>query len=121
MLPEVNVMAMSAVARDTVFALRRQIAKIEGTLSERLEAPTSGAPRAIPGKVRSGFPSGIAEKQTSGATCCVASLRCRRSLLRLVEGFPITRLAIPARAAKSPHKRLMRVCLVSPSFARNGA
>ena len=32
-------MAMNAVARDTVFALRRQIAKIEGTLSERLEAP----------------------------------------------------------------------------------
>jgi len=56
-------MAMSAVARDTVFALRRQIAKIEGTLPERLEAPAPGAPRAIPGKVRSGFPSGIAEKQ----------------------------------------------------------
>ncbi|RRI02729.1 hypothetical protein EH240_12135 [Mesorhizobium tamadayense] len=37
-------MAMSAVARDTVFALRRQIAKIEGTLPERLEAPASGAP-----------------------------------------------------------------------------
>ncbi|PLP56883.1 hypothetical protein CYK37_24115 [Mesorhizobium loti] len=32
-------MAINAVARDTVFALRRQIAKIEGTLSERLEAP----------------------------------------------------------------------------------
>ncbi|MDX8501321.1 hypothetical protein RFM99_23275 [Mesorhizobium sp. VK4C] len=54
-------MAMSAVARDTVFALRRQIAKIEGTLPERLEAPARGAPGA--GKVRSGFPSGIAEKQ----------------------------------------------------------
>ncbi|MDG4885379.1 hypothetical protein [Mesorhizobium sp. WSM4884] len=36
-------MAMSAVARDTVFALRRQIAKIEGTLPERLEAPVPGA------------------------------------------------------------------------------
>jgi protein ImuA len=36
-------MAMTAVARDTVFALRRQIAKIEGTLPERLEAP-AGAP-----------------------------------------------------------------------------
>lgn len=32
-------MAIDAVARDTVFALRRQIAKIEGTLSERLEVP----------------------------------------------------------------------------------
>ncbi|MGT2465029.1 ImuA family protein [Mesorhizobium atlanticum] len=60
MLPEVDVMAMSAVARETVFALRRQIAKIEGTLPERLQAP---APGAIPGKVRRGFPSGIAEKQ----------------------------------------------------------
>lgn len=37
-------MAMSAVARDTVFALRRQIAKIEGTLPERLEAPSGNAP-----------------------------------------------------------------------------
>ena len=36
-------MAISAVARDTVFALRRQIAKIEGTLPERLQAP-AGAP-----------------------------------------------------------------------------
>ncbi|CDX26064.1 conserved hypothetical protein [Mesorhizobium sp. ORS 3324] len=36
-------MAMSAVARDTVFALRRQIAKIEGTLPERLEVPAPGA------------------------------------------------------------------------------
>jgi protein ImuA len=63
LLPEVDVMAMSAVARDTVFALRRQIAKIEGTLPERLQAP--GALKAIPGKVRSGFPSGIAEKQIS--------------------------------------------------------
>jgi len=35
-------MAMSAVARDTVFALRRQIAKIEGTLPERLQAPAPG-------------------------------------------------------------------------------
>ena len=30
-------MAISAVARETVFALRRQIAKIEGTLPERLQ------------------------------------------------------------------------------------
>jgi len=36
-------MAMSAVARETVFALRRQIAKIEGTLPERLQVP-AGAP-----------------------------------------------------------------------------
>jgi protein ImuA len=44
LLPEVNVMAMSAVARDTVFALRRQIAKIEGTLPERLQASALGVP-----------------------------------------------------------------------------
>jgi protein ImuA len=37
-------MATSAVARETVFALRRQIAKIEGTLPERLEAPAGAAP-----------------------------------------------------------------------------
>ncbi|MER9442542.1 hypothetical protein NKI79_14230 [Mesorhizobium sp. M0340] len=36
-------MATSAVARETVFALRRQIAKIEGTLSERLEASAGAA------------------------------------------------------------------------------
>ncbi|WP_027059321.1 ImuA family protein [Mesorhizobium loti] len=36
-------MAISAVARETVFSLRRQIAKIEGTLPERLQAP-AGAP-----------------------------------------------------------------------------
>ncbi|MGX7875856.1 hypothetical protein ACVDG5_026820 [Mesorhizobium sp. ORM6] len=34
-------MAMNAVARETVFALRRQIAKIEGTLPERLQAPAA--------------------------------------------------------------------------------
>ena len=34
-------MAMTAVARETVFALRRQIAKIEGTLPERLQAPAA--------------------------------------------------------------------------------
>jgi protein ImuA len=37
-------MATSAVARETVFALRRQIAKIEGTLPERLEVPAGAAP-----------------------------------------------------------------------------
>ncbi|MBZ9885452.1 hypothetical protein LB535_24240 [Mesorhizobium sp. CA10] len=58
-------MAMSAVARDTIFALRRQIAKIEGTLPERLQAPSGCAPEAIPGKVRSSFPSGMAQNQTS--------------------------------------------------------
>ena len=36
-------MAMTAVARETVFALRRQIAKIEGTLPERLEAPAGAS------------------------------------------------------------------------------
>lgn len=40
-------MAMNAVARDTIFALRRQIAKIEGTLPERLQAPVPGAPAGI--------------------------------------------------------------------------
>ena len=39
-------MATSAVARETVFALRRQIAKIEGTLPERLAAPVGERPRA---------------------------------------------------------------------------
>ncbi|ODT32286.1 MAG: hypothetical protein ABS35_02330 [Kaistia sp. SCN 65-12] len=36
-------MGRGAVARETVFALRRQIAKIEGTLPERLEAPAGTA------------------------------------------------------------------------------
>jgi len=40
---KLTVMATSAVARETVFALRRQIAKIEGTLPERLEAPAGAA------------------------------------------------------------------------------
>lgn len=39
-------MAMTAVARETVFALRRQIAKIEGTLPERLQAPAAATPDA---------------------------------------------------------------------------
>ena len=39
-------MAITAVARETVFALRRQIAKIEGTLPERLEAPVGERSRA---------------------------------------------------------------------------
>lgn len=39
-------MATSAVARETVFALRRQIAKIEGTLPERLAAPAGERSRA---------------------------------------------------------------------------
>lgn len=41
---KLTVMATSAVARETVFALRRQIAKIEGTLPERLQAPAGAAP-----------------------------------------------------------------------------
>ncbi|MEO3387213.1 hypothetical protein [Mesorhizobium sp. CAU 1741] len=36
-------MATSVVARETVFALRRQIAKIEGRLAERLEQPAAEA------------------------------------------------------------------------------
>jgi protein ImuA len=36
-------MAKDAVARETVFSLRRQIAKIEGTLPERLETPADAA------------------------------------------------------------------------------
>ena len=39
-------MAMTAVAQETVFALRRQIAKIEGTLPERLQAPVGATPDA---------------------------------------------------------------------------
>ncbi|MER9329508.1 hypothetical protein [Mesorhizobium sp. M0488] len=39
-------MAMTAVARETVFALRRQIAKIEGTLPERLQVPAGANPDA---------------------------------------------------------------------------
>ncbi|BCM22525.1 ImuA family protein [Mesorhizobium sp. J8] len=42
-------MAMSAVARETVFALRRQIAKIEGTLPERLQAPAPGVAADVTG------------------------------------------------------------------------
>ncbi|WP_254016948.1 ImuA family protein [Mesorhizobium escarrei] len=41
-------MATSAVARETVFALRRQIAKIERTLPERLQAPAGAAPVDAP-------------------------------------------------------------------------
>lgn len=37
-------MATSAVARDVVFALRQKIARIEGTLPERLVAPSEGHP-----------------------------------------------------------------------------
>lgn len=44
---KLTVMATCAVARETVFALRRQIAKIEGTLPERLQAP-AGAPVDAP-------------------------------------------------------------------------
>lgn len=39
-------MATSAVARDVVFALRRKIAKIEGTLPELLAAPSDDRPPA---------------------------------------------------------------------------
>ena len=39
-------MATSAVARETVFALRRKIAKIEGTLPELLDAPAAGQANA---------------------------------------------------------------------------
>lgn len=39
-------MATSAVARDVVFALRRKIAKIEGTLPELLAAPSGNVPPA---------------------------------------------------------------------------
>jgi len=39
-------MATSAVARDVVFALRQKIAKIEGTLAERLVSPADGQPVA---------------------------------------------------------------------------
>lgn len=57
-------MAREAVARETVFALRHQIAKIEGTLPERLEAP-AGADGVVHrrGDAASGkgmLPTGIA-------------------------------------------------------------
>ncbi|MFE0017290.1 ImuA family protein [Mesorhizobium sp. NPDC059054] len=58
-------MAMDAVARDTVFALRRQIAKIEGTLSERLEAPAGSGSDADRMLVRR---SGVAESHGLLAT-----------------------------------------------------
>ena len=38
-------MAMSAVARERVFALRREIARIEGVLPERLETPDQPLPK----------------------------------------------------------------------------
>jgi protein ImuA len=40
-------MARGAVARETVFALRRQIARIEGTLPERLDAPAGAAAAVV--------------------------------------------------------------------------
>ena len=40
-------MARGAVARETVFALRRQIARIEGTLPERLDAPDGTAATVV--------------------------------------------------------------------------
>ncbi|TPI11939.1 hypothetical protein [Mesorhizobium sp. B4-1-1] len=75
-------MAMSAVARDTVFALRRQIAKIEGTLPERLQAPTAGAPGAIPGEVRSGLPSAIAEKLNRSGDATGPDMTRDRTIVR---------------------------------------
>jgi protein ImuA len=55
-------MATGAVARETVFALRREIARIEGTLPERFDAPaTAGACSADPIVVRrSGEPGDVA-------------------------------------------------------------
>lgn len=50
-------MATSAVARDVVFALRQKIAKIEGTLPERLAAPSDGQPVAGLLVRRNGFAS----------------------------------------------------------------
>ena len=58
-------MATSAVVRDTVFALRRQIAKIEGTLAERLDAPAGDAFDADRMLVRRG---GVAESHGLLAT-----------------------------------------------------
>lgn len=56
-------MARGAVARETVFALRRQIARIEGTLPERLETPAGMAADLVRrGGVaggRGGVPTGV--------------------------------------------------------------
>ena len=59
-------MAKGAVARETVFALRRAIAKIEGTLPERLEAPA--------GVIRRGGISGGDRLLASGADALDAAL-----------------------------------------------
>ncbi|MFK0692213.1 ImuA family protein [Mesorhizobium sp. IMUNJ 23033] len=58
-------MAMTAVARETVFSLRRQIAKIEGTLPERLAAPAGAQPGAC---ADTDVSAGIAPERTPALT-----------------------------------------------------
>lgn len=58
-------MAMTAVARETVFSLRRQIAKIEGTLPERLAAPAGARPGA---RADTDVSAGIAPERTPELT-----------------------------------------------------
>ncbi|CAM5590338.1 protein ImuA [Aquamicrobium terrae] len=54
-------MASSAVARETLLALRRKIASIEGTLPERLEAPgPANAPGNAPANALAGLPDAAA-------------------------------------------------------------
>lgn len=57
-------MAKDAVARETVFALRRQIARIEGTLPERLDAPAGTADALVR---RGGVAVGNGEAPTGAA------------------------------------------------------
>ncbi len=70
-MPETGtVMAKGAVARETVFALRRQIAKIEGRLPERLEGPAGTAA----GMVRRGAAIGGGGGLATGAERLDAAL-----------------------------------------------
>lgn len=62
-------MATRAVARETVFALRREIARIEGSLPERLDAPACAeADDEAPVLRRAGVPARPAVLATGAAT-----------------------------------------------------
>ena len=63
-------MAITAVARDTVFALRREIARIEGRLAERLASPGDDAV-VLRG---SGRVLGVADRLATGVTALDAAL-----------------------------------------------
>ena len=74
-------MATSAVARETVFALRQKIAKIEGRLAERLVAAAAGIGR---GQRRDGgrmvLRRGMAAARADGFWLQPASSRSTRAL-----------------------------------------